>query len=220
MRNVFLLLLSLFGIVLFWSNIYALWQVNDLEFRAAVDRMYENDMTIYNQAETFRPQDYLTREQAAKFFYTFAITADSSLQWDYAVWEDCFFSDLLWADSSLLSYITNICALGFMQWKHWNMRPLDLLTKAEAVAMLVRVDQWRLDESVHPRWRHYHSAAYAMGITKDNNIWNLDHHVTRYEIALMLFRAAWNSIDLYDDTLEIAEVAELLWWRWWIHQSH
>ena len=43
----------------------------DAELKKAIERMYENWLTQYNTPESFKSDDYLTREQASKFFVTF-----------------------------------------------------------------------------------------------------------------------------------------------------
>lgn len=43
----------------------------DQEFVKAHERMYTNDMTQYSDIAAYRPDDYVTREQAAKFFVAF-----------------------------------------------------------------------------------------------------------------------------------------------------
>ena len=43
----------------------------DAELKKAIERMYENWLTQYNTPESFKSDDYLTREQASKFFVIF-----------------------------------------------------------------------------------------------------------------------------------------------------
>lgn len=48
----------------------------DPELKLAVDRMYQNGLTQYTNTTDFRPNDRLTRQEAAKFFVAFQKVAN------------------------------------------------------------------------------------------------------------------------------------------------
>lgn len=198
-------------------NVYA--YLNDAEFVESVQWMYDNNMTRYNNAADFRPWDFLTREQAAKFFDAYVTTT----QWSNAIsllssaWT-CEFSDLWGADSTLLDHIVHVCFFWYMKWSNGIFRPTEAMTKAEAITILVRIKQWLMDETVDPWWKKYYKYAYIDGITKAIDVWSLDTPVTRYEMALLLSRAAGNDF-VWAWNNDIEEIIWLLWWRQWLQRN-
>lgn len=60
--------------------------------------MYENSMTKYSDADMFRPGDYLTRQEAAKFFVEYVETFfTGKVESELA----CDFKDITTADPTL-----------------------------------------------------------------------------------------------------------------------
>jgi hypothetical protein len=45
-----------------------------------------------------------------------------------------------------------------------------------------------LPETTKPWYLNYYNAAYQLQITKDTNLNNFEREITRYEIALLLYR--------------------------------
>lgn len=82
------------------------------------------------------------------------------------------------------------------------------LTKAQALAVLVRALEWSQDETVSPRWRNYFDLSRSLGLTKEKNVLAVDIPVTRYEMALLLYRAANGGFD--PDQQEINELLSIL----------
>lgn len=69
-------------------------------------------MTKYETVDEFRPDDFLTRQEAAKFFSEFSVNVL------YKVIDQnkfCGFDDLEGADPSLVNHILNSCLLGIFQ---------------------------------------------------------------------------------------------------------
>ncbi|MBP7008135.1 hypothetical protein KBB05_05525 [Patescibacteria group bacterium] len=55
--------------------------------------------------------------------------------------------------------------------------------------MLIRLfDNKIYTETSDPRFKTYYDRAYELGITKDRDLTNFNRDVTRYEIALMIYR--------------------------------
>jgi len=99
-----------------------------------------------------------------------------------------------------------------------EFRPTSQLTKAEAITVLVRITEWKLIETTNPRWENYHALAVKNWITKESNVWNLDKSLTRYEMALLLYRAAWNEYVSQGDA-EIEEVESILSQLFWLNEE-
>ncbi len=162
-------------------------QSSDPELDAAITWMYTQWLTKYSTVSEYRPSEPLTREQAAKFFSEFAVGQLSSEEIIDA-WS-CTFNDIWFADKTLVPSIESACLLWLFKWSWWSFKPFDQITKAEALTVLIRALTWFEDESVTPRWYNYHKEARQLWLTREENVLALDRPITRYEVALILFRA-------------------------------
>lgn len=177
--------------------------INDPEFDAALMWMSENGLTKYNTAESFMPYATLTREQAAKFLSTFAVT---NLCLEVVDSASCDFSDVP-ADPSLGEYVALACELGLVKGSNGKYMPTAPMTKAAVITVLSRAmaaaeGKDAPSEDVAPRWANHLTAARAAGITKETNAAALDRSVTRYEVALMLYRARVDAAECSDVDVE------------------
>lgn len=162
--------------------------LEDVEFVEAVGWMYSQQMTSYKEPEQFRGEDIVTRQQAAKFFVGYATNIlyqviDTSRY--------CAFDDLEDADPTLKNAILQACLLRLFKGNQGNFHPQSVLTKAQALAVLIRMlDGVQLDESGVLRRQAYYERAHALGLVKEADVQSLDTPLTRYELALLLGRAA------------------------------
>lgn len=179
----------------------------DPELDAAVSWMHENQMTKFDNAAMFRPEDSLTREQAAKFFVNFTIALDLWLQ-NTVDDEECDFADLGEADSTLTEYIYTSCKLGLFRGANWSFFPTEAITKAQAITVLIRAIQWPQDETTIPRRKNYYQQARALSLTKEKDVNALDVDITRYEMALILYRARTDNESNPEE--EIAQINEII----------
>lgn len=162
--------------------------LDDSEFVAAVQWMHDTGMTKFDQASQFQWENLVTREQAAKFYSQFAKEVLFSTM-DMAKY--CRFGDLATADPSLKNYILEACLFSLFQGSSWIFAPKEVMTKDQAIAVLMRALLWEfLDESWEIRWREYYKAAFDAGITKETDMEKFAQPVSRYELALLLYRAA------------------------------
>lgn len=193
---------------------YTLWPVQtraqslDPEFDLALTWMYEMWMTKYSNASSYWSNDWLTREQGAKFF---AVFMQDVLEKNNGTLEKewCAFRDSAEFDPTLVDAISLSCELWLFRWTNWLFLPRQPLTKAQALTVLVRALEWMQDEeSVTPRWKNYFDRARWLGLTKELDVRDLDKPVTRYEIALLLYRAIHGSMD--PDLVDLQELEKLL----------
>ena len=104
--------------------------------------------------------------------------------------ESCLFADS-GAISSVLSLdVFDACKLGlFKGGSGAFFNPQGGLTKAQSLAVLIRLfDNKSLSETTTPRFYNYYTRAYELEITKDVDFESFDRDVTRYEVALMVYR--------------------------------
>lgn len=167
-----------------WDNCPAVC----LELYDAINWMYDNELTIYNQPWEFWIYNKITREQASKFFVNFYKTLFNKT---LITNPQNPFKDINNADPTLYNYILNANILGLFKWTNWKFMPFNHLTKAQSIAVIIRMATWLLDESQNPRYSNYIQRAQSINLL--NNIsysYNtLDSEdITRWDIALMLYR--------------------------------
>lgn len=157
----------------------------DQEFLNAHQWMYENDMTRYAQVTDFRPDAWVTREQAAKFFVAF----DRVVMWrDMETMMYCVYADEATFDPTLAWSIQSACNRNLMRGSGEVFDAKAYLTKAQALTILIRSLDETKDENVTPRWKNYFVAAQSKKLTKELDVYALDRPLTRYELALLLRR--------------------------------
>ncbi len=181
-------------------------EVFDEEFESAVQWMYTNGLTKYDNPIQFLPAETLTREQAAKFFWNFALYMDKTAVKSA---EECQFNDVENADYTLKPHILSSCMLGLFKWSQWNFMPFDKITRAEAMTVVIRTLKWKLDETTNPRRSEYHKAARQLWLTTEDDVYSLDAPISRYEISLILYRASGDMVSSVDQNESLAQINEL-----------
>jgi len=188
-----------------WAQFVAT-TATQVELESAVTWMFDNELTRYNNIVQFLPADTLTREQAAKFFWNFAVYLDKE---STVPADECQFNDVAWADYTLLPHIISSCQLGLFKWSQGNFMPFDQLTRAEALTVVMRTIEGKMNENVVPRWSTYHKKARQLGLTSENDVYSLDAPISRYEIALILHRASGENVPELKEHQSQAQIDEL-----------
>lgn len=166
--------------------------LNDTEFTDfALPFMVENGMTMHATEDAFMPMNTLTREQFAKFAAAYAAT-NLCLETDDAM--SCDFSDLNDADPTLQSAIVAACEMGLVKGHDGIFDPKAAVSKAAVLTVLDRAlsaaeGVEAASEDMTPRWKGHFDAMRDLNITKETDVYAVDRNVTRYEVALMLYRA-------------------------------
>ena len=179
-----------------WDTI-ATWDISTLtwdtnidpedEFSMALAWMYANWLTMYNNSGDYRMYDILTREEAAKIIWQ-AYNVFGLDTWVVKN-NSCTFEDANLFNPTLSAHIANVCQWWLFQGSNWKYMPRDNLTKAQAMAVLIRMIEWKMSYELQTPWREqYYNKWKIIGLTNVENINEFDHEVTRYEIALMVYR--------------------------------
>lgn len=159
------------------------------ELDEAISWMFTNWLTIFNNKSDFMYQNWLRRDEAAKFFVNYA----KEVIWltpDYSN-SDCIFDDLDEARDDLKDIVIESCQLGLFQWSNWKFMPTEWLTNAQTITVFMRLLEWKKDET----WSHYANEYFKSA----NNLWllnrtplevkeNFDKFVSRWSVAKMLYR--------------------------------
>lgn len=149
--------------------------------------MYNTQITRYNTQETYSPFSLVTREQAAKMLAQFFTTYVSNPQ--RIDISSCQFADTTNSDPTLKPFILDACQFSIFKGSQGMFAPSRTLTKAELSAALIRMfSDGQLNENVTPWWSNYFFKAQELGMTKETNINNFQNPVSRYELALVLYR--------------------------------
>lgn len=161
---------------------------DNTELTDAIKWLYDNWLTSYDTVATFMWDDYITREQASKFFVMFAKT-----KWKQATSiKNNIFTDVKNANPNLYPYICVAYTLWIMNWSNNKFMPFSNLTPAQSLAMLIRITDWKLNEQWANRYSEYYNHANVDWIL--NGLWfnllNLDTtNIKRKDMALLLYRS-------------------------------
>ncbi len=161
---------------------------NDPELLEAIRWMNDNGLTNFTTIQEYKPFEILNREQAAKIISLFAkiynFQANSG-----TIADDCTFKDIAAADESLKTYIQQICTLGVMKWANGYFTPKTTINKSQFIAAIIRLFEGKkLDETPTPRWKNYFEKAQTMGMIGPADAVTFENPITRYEVALFLYR--------------------------------
>lgn len=178
------------------------------EFIDAHKWMYVNEMTKYPTIVDFQPDAFVTREQAAKFFVLFDRVVMGR---DMETMMYCVYSDEATFDATLAGSIQSACNRNLMRGANGVFGATDYLTKAQALTILMRsLQSEKLDETVTPRWKNYFVAAQEAKLTKETNVYAVDKPLTRYELALLLYRVQNPLPEVQDDTAQVIDILKQL----------
>lgn len=172
------------------SNLFVWVNVNnDPELIEAINRMYDNWLTQFSNPATYNPFWSLTRDASAKVLDIFSNLLNLSKNNSWYIPNECTFTDLWSTDETLKTHIQNVCSKWLMKWSNWLFKPTESMTKAQFVSSLIRMFEGQsLDESVFPRWKNYFDKAIELGIVSASDWVNFDNLISRYEVALFIYR--------------------------------
>ncbi len=208
-----------------WSNVslaIIAWNetlTDSSEFMESLNWMYDNGMTSYNTTESFMPYQTITRAQVAKMIDKFATATNLTTirnQWN------CEFSDVD-SQSEFKDSITRVCQYGVMAGSSDKFSPDQVVTKAEFIAMLIRLFDWaKLDESVNPWWTEYYKRAIEIWLISAQDTVSFTDEIARYDVATYLYRLKvrltmynnLNSTQLSDEILKTLSETVTTWENW------
>ena len=218
-----------------WDNTWTSWNnvslaiiawnetlTDSSEFMESLNWMYDNGMTSYNTTESFMPYQTITRAQVAKMLDKFATATNLTTvrnQWN------CEFSDVD-TQSEFKDSITRVCQYGVMAGSNDKFSPDQVVTKAEFIAMLIRLFDWaKLDESVNPRRTEYYKRAIEIWLISAQDTVSFTDEIARYDVATYLYRLKvrltmynnLNSTQLSDEIVKTLSETVTTWDDWKIN---
>lgn len=163
--------------------------INDPELGAAIGWMYDNWLTSFNSITEYKPFEIVSRLQSAKILSIFTQIFNLNATMSWFVWNECIFTDLSQTTSGFKQYVENICKMWLLKWTKWKFNPEWNLLKSQFIVALMRLFEWKsLDETATPWWKNYFQKAQELGIVWPADIITFENPVTRYEMALFLYR--------------------------------
>jgi len=145
--------------VLFASTVFG------QSFNTVLDWMHTEGLTRYSQVNDFRPNDSITRGEAAKFVNQYA-----QLEGLTKSFTECNFSDIAGYDSTLVPHIGEACAYGLLKGSNGRYMPNNNITEAQAITIVVRSLYGFLDET-GTYWRQpYYEAGKELGIIQSETL--------------------------------------------------
>lgn len=156
------------------------------ELERAINRWYTNKLTSYGEVTWFKPNNNITREQAAKFFLEWS----KLLQYKGSYDGNCNFNDTAGAEPTLKSYINEICWVWLMKGNWISFNPFSTLTHAEAITILARIASQNGEFATNDiRRQPYYDYINELNILPDHiNTTTMDQAISRGDLMILLFR--------------------------------
>jgi hypothetical protein len=154
----------------------------------AVSWAHDQGLTIYTDASSFKQNFALRRDEAAKFYVTFAKSLGKT---EYVVpASQCQFSDLDKAWSDLRAVVVESCRLGIFKGTNGRFRPSENLTDAQAVAVLMRiVDGQQSEVGGSHRADNYYKRANALDILQGIDMTQKNALAARGNVVSVIYNA-------------------------------
>jgi len=187
MKNFALIAIALFTLI--WFT--AAQERNGLvvqDTQVAIDFLYENGLTMFDNETNFMANQSLRRDEAAAFFARFSRDVLGNVP-DTSKTECNSFTDVSLGHSTLQAEMIASCQLWLFKGSQGRFMPTASFTNAEALTVLVRLIDWFKDET----WSHwaeqYRITASNMWLTNwlaANQRANLDSAITRWNVAKLI----------------------------------
>lgn len=142
--------------------------------------------------------------------------------WVVNTWiSNCNFKDISKSSTALRTYLLKSCNQWIIKWNKWYILPNTLVSKWQNITILMRIVFGNQDENnVSNYAENYVRIANAFN-TSDNrnplmnmsrwpslllNMWyenkiNREKSITRWEVAIMIYRLFWYSYDVFENFL-------------------
>ena len=151
--------------------------------------MNDNGLTSYTTIADYKPFTILNREQAAKILDNFGLLFKFISSDNGALPQECIFKDINNTDGSLMTYVENACQSNILKGTNGYFSPKSTINKAQFITAIIRMfNGGKLDETTSPRWKNYFEKAQSMGIVAPADLITFENPITRYEVALFLYR--------------------------------
>jgi hypothetical protein len=172
-----------FALLLFLSCVQA--EITTLD--NAVTRAYTKKITSTLSTSDFKANQALRRDEAAKFFVTFAKLIGKTEEVVDA--SQCTFTDLNKTRTDLSSIVIESCKLGIFKGSKGKFIPDGMLTNAQAVAVLMRIVDGYQKES-GKSWRdNYYTRANELQLLGSGTMNEANDVAKRGDVITLIYNA-------------------------------
>lgn len=167
--------------------------VDEEELLEAITLLHKHDITKYDTVTTFMPDQNIRRDEAAKMYVNFEKGVLGEEETPIGAL-GCSFTDLHLGHSDLPDLMVDSCERGLFKGHLGAFMPVDPITNAQAVIVLIRMIDGLKDEPSDTHYAtNYMSAAEDMDLLDNLGIssqamW--DSPASRATVAQLLFRAS------------------------------
>ena len=145
-----------------------------------------NGLTKYTVSSDFRPNDKITRGEAAKFVAQYG--ALKGLEKTYT---ECGFSDLAGYDATLLPFIQEACAYGLMKGSSGKFNPNDTITEAQAITVVIRSLEGFKNETGSSWYAEYYNRGKALSMIQSETMASVETTtITRAKLGTWFYVAS------------------------------
>lgn len=176
----------------------------------AVAWLHENGLTMFSNTTDYRPDNYIRRDEAAKFFVNYVKLMGST---EYTKDDsECKFSDISQSHSDLQNIVIESCKLWLFQWSSGKFLPRNGITNAQAITVLVRLVDGRQSESgVSHRSDNYYKRARELNLLNNVSMNNKTSSASRWNIAILLYNIQDTESNVWYDPQAIEDfIAQIL----------
>lgn len=168
--------------IVWFGSLAVYWQ----SFGTVLDWMFSNWLTKYDQAEDFRPADYITRWEAAKFVDSYAKVEGLTKNYN-----QCAFSDIEGYDYTLIPHIKEACEYWLLKGSNGRYNPNGNITEAQAITVVVRTLKWFLDETGDKRRQPYYEVGKELGIIQWETLDGVNQvNISRQKLGTWFYQAS------------------------------
>lgn len=174
-----------------WIPVLTLAANTTSELNQAISWMYDNWITQYSDANTFKATKNIRRDEAAKIFVLFTKSILSEYGKDsteISSTTSCSSFTDVDKKNTMKEYITEACNLWAIKWSNGKFKPASNLTNAQAVAIVMRMMGGDLDEPKNNRSANYYKSANQLKLLEDIPLTNKKGSITRWSLAILLYR--------------------------------
>jgi hypothetical protein len=157
---------------------------------------------MFNGVPSFGYERIITKEEASKMIWNFVKNVLNNQPIRKSTDRLCKFTDLQWADPTLVFYIRQSCLYGIFDTKlQKEFMSLQNLSHANTIVTILRWVYWYMDETKNPRFLSYIDLIQSKKIQwswfklpKDLSIWEYQG-MQRGNLWELMYRAA---IDIFN----------------------
>ena len=157
-------------------------QTGATSLQKAYDFARNNGITTMDSLQTFQSDRAITRQEAAKMFVTMAEKVYGKKIASFPEVCNTLYNDDKTFGSTLKSFVYSACALDLMKGDKWSFNANGNITRAQALAVIMRTVVGRQAETTNPRWMSYVDVAKEAELVTFTDLKNFDGAITRGEL--------------------------------------